>query len=140
MGGQEKKPRTRAGEWAVYAGIVVLAALGMALGRGLFQAPDVSTAAGILSDCLMVPGVFLAGIGGISFSASRGIYDPLSFAVRRFAVYSLFTGRRDKRPENYYEFKKQQEKKERKWSPAMLVTGLCALALSAVCLVVYAVA
>ena len=133
----ERENKSRLWQYAAYGGAALLCALTMAWARGAFAA-DMKTAFGLLSDGFMVSGLILAGLGGLSYAASKGAYDAFGYAFTRFSLHSLFTTRQTyRRPESFYEYKRQREEKHRPWSPAMLITGLCALALSALCLIGY---
>lgn len=116
-------------------------ALAVAGTRGLFSAADAKTAFGLLSDGLLAAGLFLAGAGGLGFAASKGAYDAFGYAFSRFSLHSLFTGPHTYRqPESFYEYVSQRRETRRPWSPVTLIAGLCALALSALCLGAYALA
>ena len=126
--------------YLVYGAAAVLAALCMALLRGVFSAPDGKTAAGIFSDCFLVPGIVLTGLGGLSYAASKGAYDALGYAFSRFSLHSLFATRKIyQEPETLYEYKKQRDEKGRSWSPAMVWCGLGSLLFSGLFLLLYAV-
>lgn len=125
---------------AVHGGIMALAVLVIALARGAFQAQSLKEAAGILSDSCLIPGVLLAGAGGLGYAASKGAYDSLGYMFSRFSLHSLLPARTsEKRPASLYEYKQEKDQKGRRWTPDVLLTGLCALALSAVFLVMYSV-
>ena len=136
----EREKKSRPWHYAAYGGAALLCALIMAWARGAFSA-DMKTAFGLLSDGLMVSGMILAGIGGLSYAASKGAYDAFGYAFSRFSLHSLFTTRQTyKSPESFYEYKSQKNENRRPWSPVLLITGLGALALSGLCLVGYALA
>ncbi len=133
--------RSRLLQYAVPGGAALLCALIVAWARGVFAAADAQTVFGLLSDGFMVPGLLLAGAGGLSFAASKGAYDAFGYAFSRFSLHSLFTTRQTYRdPESFYEYKVQRNENRRPWSPVLLITGLCALVLSGLCLVGYALA
>lgn len=136
----ERENKSRLWQYAAYGGAALVCALIMAWARGAFSA-DSQTAFGLLSDGFMVPGLILAGVGGLGYAASKGAYDAFGYAFSRFSLHSLFTTRQTYRiPESFYEYKCQKDENRRPWSPAALITGLCALALSGLCLIGYAAA
>ncbi len=136
----ERENKSRLWQYAVYGGAALACALIMAWARGAFSA-DIQGAFGLLSDGFMVSGLILAGIGALGYAASKGAYDAFGYAFSRFSLHSLFTTRQTYRtPESFYEYKQQREEGRRPWSPVMLITGLCALALSGLCLIGYAIA
>ena len=135
-----RENKSRLWQYAAYGGAALVCAVIMAWARGAFSA-DRQTAFALLSDGFMVPGLILAGIGGLGYAASKGAYDAFGYAFSRFSLHSLFTTRQTYRiPESFYEYKCQKDENRRPWSPAALITGLCALALSGLCLIGYAAA
>lgn len=134
----EQENKSRPWHYAVYGGAALLCALIVAWARGAFSA-DVQTALGLLSDGFLVSGLILAGVGGLGYAASKGAYDAFGYAFTRFSLHSLFTTRQTYRqPESFYEYKQEKDQNRRPWSPVMLITGLCALGLSGLCLIGYA--
>ena len=108
--------------------------------RGVFQAGDMKQAACILSDSFLIPGVIMAGIGGLGFIASKGTFDAFTFMFSRFSLHSLFPSHRFlDRKETLYDYKCRKEKTGRKWSPEFLYAGLTALGFSFLFLGLYAV-
>ena len=135
----ERENKSRLWQYAAYGGAALLCALTMAWARGAFTA-DMKTAFGLLSDGFMVSGLILAGMGGLSYAASKGAYDAFGYAFTRFSLHSLFTTRQTYRePESLYEYKRQRREQARPWSPVTLYSGLAGLALSGLCLLLYAV-
>ena len=136
----ERENKSRLWQYAAFGGAALACALIMAWARGAFAA-DMKTFFGLLSDGFMVPGLLLAGAGGLSYAASKGAYDAFGYAFSRFSLHSLFTTRQTYRiPESFYEYKSQRNENRRPWSPVPLIIGLCALALSGLCLIGYAAA
>ena len=135
-----RENKSRPWHYVLYGGATLVCALIMAWARGAFSA-DRQTAFGLLSDGFMVSGLILAGVGGLGYAASKGAYDAFGYAFSRFSLHSLFTTRQTYRiPESFYEYKCQKDENRRPWSPAALITGLCALAISGLCLIGYAAA
>ena len=88
-----------------------------------------------LANCFTIPGVLLAGVGGISWAAKFGTFDMLGYGSRSFfgifippLAYDL--------PKNFYEYRKAKEEKGRKWFAELFLTGLIFLALGLVFTVV----
>ena len=127
--------------WGFWGGAALVAVLLIAYFRGAFSASDVKEAFGTLSDSCLIVGVMLSGVGGLDFAASRGAYDSLGYVVSRFSLHSLLpTGKKDAKADTLYDYKTQKDRKGRTWSPPILVSGLAALAMSAVFLALYAAA
>ena len=107
--------------------------------RGVFRAESLKQAAGILSDSFLIPGIILAGSGGLGFIASKGTFDVFSYMFSRFSLHSIFPSHTThERNETLYDYKCRKEKNGRNWSPATLYAGLLALGLSFLFLGLYA--
>lgn len=105
-----------------------------AVSEGLFWAESAADAVGMLSDSFVVPGVFLSGIGGLSWISSTGFFDIMSYGGS--ALIGMFT-RPAEPQERFYDYKVKKEENRKKWKAHYLVVGLICLAAGAVCLVVY---
>ncbi len=126
--------------YLICAAVILTAAICISWGRGLFSAPDLPSAFGALSDGFFVPGAAMIGVSGLRYAASKGAYDAFGYAFSRFSLHSLFTTRQTYRePESLYEYKRQRREQARPWSPVTLYSGLAGLALSGLCLLLYAV-
>lgn len=130
--------RARPAEYLICAGIILAAALAIALSRGLFSLGSRQEVFGTLSDSFAVPGLMMAGVGGISFMSTKGAYDLFGYALSRITLHELLPFRRTyERPGTLLEYKKQREEKGRRWLPAALQTGLGAVALGMMFLLLY---
>lgn len=137
---EDKRQDARANrvEYLICAGLLLAAALAMALIRGLFSLTDARLIFGQLSDCFAVPGLLMAGVGGLSYASAKGAYDLFGYAVSRITLHELLPFRRTyERPGTLLEYKKQKDEKGRRWLPAALYSGLAAVALGVVFLVLY---
>lgn len=119
---------------AVVIGIVLF--FYCAISRDLFEQSDRTVIMGILSDAFVVPGVFLAGCGGLSAVAYQG-----TFLFFRYAGNVLLSQiRHPKEPApSYYDYKVEREAHRKPWLRGWLFTGLIFLALGILCLIVYLV-
>lgn len=125
--------------YAVYVAVGLLLAVAVAGMRGLFKAPapdadgnvterttaDVMT---ILSDSFLVPGVLFAGIGGLSWAASKEAYDGLAYGMRTF-FRSLIPGK-TREHVSYYDYKKEKAENRKPWDAVSLIVGAGFLVLS----------
>ena len=110
----------------------------MAGRNDLLSQTDAKAVFGALSDCFLMPGVVIGGLGGFSWIASTGAYDILGYGGR--AAWERIGGIFGRQKENisYYDYK--QEKAEARGKPKiswLIVGGVC-IALSVLCLVIYA--
>ena len=114
----------------------LLAALAVALYRGVFTAGDPLDVYGGLSDAFFVPGILLVCFGLLAFAARGGVFDMISYGAR--SLWVLFTpfGKPEKH-QRYYEYKLEKEAKRGKPKPRTLILGLVFLALSGLCLILY---
>ena len=136
---EEREPiRSGRTEYVVCAALIAAAALCMALSRGLFSTTEAKAIFGLLSDCFAVPGMVMAGVGGLSYASAKGAYDVFGYAVSRITLHELMPFRRTyERPGTLLEYKEQKDEKGRRWLPAALYTGLAAIALGVIFLLLY---
>ncbi len=88
----------------------------------------------ILIDAFFVPGVLIAGVGLLVFSANQGTFDMLSYAFVK--LFDLF--RRDVLSGRYKNFVEYRESKEDRVHGVayLLIVGLAFIAVSCVLLLV----
>ena len=116
--------------------ISFLIAVFFALYRKIYEFVDLKTLMGTLSDSFLVPGVFIGGIGLISWVGRFGFFDMLAYGSRSFFghfIHSLS----DDLPKNFYEFKEKKDEKGRRWLKEFVIVGAACLLLSLVLLVIY---
>ena len=99
-----------------------------ALREGLFFATGTRSFFGILSDCFVVPGGILLGIGLLSFTASEGFFDMLTYSA-----YSLI---KPGEYEDFFEYKCRRSEKCIRYKGTVLI-GLCFFAIGAIFLAIY---
>ncbi len=80
---------------------------------GLFWASTAREVVGGLSDCFVVSGTLLSGVGGLLWISGRGGFDMLFYGAA-----SLVAG---KRREGFYEYRTRQEKKRAEYHRTLLV-------------------
>lgn len=76
----------------------------------------------LLSDCFTLPGALLMCCAAIGWIASFGLFDMLFYGTQTFLAYFI-KPIAEKRPPNFYEYKKQKEEKGRGWSVETLIVG-----------------
>ncbi|MDD6800272.1 MAG: DUF3899 domain-containing protein [Firmicutes bacterium] len=104
----------------------------------LFSQSGAKEIIGTLSDCFLIPGVMLAGAGGISWAAKFGTLDMLSFGFKSFFGHFIKSLSADM-PRTFYDYKTERAEKRKKWHSETLITGLVFIAVSVLLLVVYSV-
>lgn len=114
---------------------VVLAALCASL-KKLFVFTTVQNLFGILSDCFMLPGVLLAGVGALGWIGSLGFFDIMSYGAKSFFGIFIKSLAEDL-PHTFYDYRAQKDEKGRKWSKETIIVGLISLAISVLLLIVY---
>lgn len=94
---------------------------------------------GSICNCFTVPGVLFAGVGGLTFVSSQGVFDGLGYAFSTFGLHNIWFNRSklEERPKNYYEYKEKKNKKGRHWYPNLLFVGLGSLFIGVALTVVY---
>ena len=101
------------------------------------NASDREAFQGALCDGLTVPGVILTGLGLLRWVSDLGAFDGLSFGVRKAFGQVLREERRNRMPKTYYDFVSAREKKPRKSSRMLLITGGLFLAGAGIVLGIY---
>jgi len=85
------------------------------------------------SDALFIPGVLVAGVGGLMWIATTGFFDFLRYAAH--SIYVRFAPNKDVRElETFYDFKlaRSEAREKKPVSHAGLIVGLAAILLSLV--------
>ncbi len=87
----------------------------------------------MLCDAFTIPGMTLLMIGLLSWVASQGALDGLTYCVR-FAIFSLIPGKRVDRDEKYvdYVLRKREKRKEGKGFAFLFHSGLVTMAVALV--------
>lgn len=118
--------------------LCVAAVVAVMIWKGVFAQPDAKGVFGVLSDAFFIPGVIFAGVGGLSRLGALGAYDTFGYLFSRFSSHNLWvTGARRKKYDSLYDYKQKKDEKGRRWLPHVLWTGIGALVVSIVLLVVY---
>lgn len=135
--GKEKQRK-----WLRYVilSVVALAFAGMYIGsRDLSSLEGTAAIFALLSDGFLMPGALFAGIGGLSWVASKGLFDIFSFGASdlfgRFLPFNSVYRRGDK----FYDYKQEKAAKRRPWRADVLLVGVCCLVCSILCLLIYSV-
>ena len=123
--------------YGISAALLLAIAAAIAAWKNLFAAENAEAVFRILSDSFTVPGVVFAGIGGLSFVASKGGYDAFGYTFYNFALHNLFPTRHPKKYASLYDYKQEKNEKGRRWWPHLLWTGLGGLAVSLLFLILY---
>ena len=124
--------------YIVSISICVAAVVAVMIWKGVFTQPDAKSVFGVLSDAFFIPGVIFAGVGGLSRLGAWGAYDTFGYIFSRFSFHNIWvTGARRKKYDSLYDYKQKKNEKGRRWLPYVLWTGLGALVVSIVLLVMY---
>lgn len=102
-------------------------AVGVAAGRGLFTAPDRSTALAALCDGCFLSGVLFAGVGGLSWMAGQGAYDIFGYGAKSLVEHFNF---KKKSFESFYDYKQRKAAEQKPWLKECLLVGGVFLLLS----------
>ena len=102
--------------------------------REVFSQESLAELMGRISDCLVVAGVLLAGIGVLSWIKSKGAYDMMSYGID--SLIKPFTSRR-KEFEAFYDFKVRKAEERKPWLKEWLAVGLGTLLLALIFLALY---
>lgn len=102
------------------------------------MAQDSREACRFLSDCFIIPGVLLAGVGAISWAGREGLFDMLAYGGKTFLGLfsrSVASGL----PKSYYEYRQQKNSQGRRWLWRVLLVGGIFLAVGLLVFLFYAV-
>lgn len=109
-----------------------------ALSFELFSAGDIEELFKDLSDCFVITGIILSGVGAISWAGTEGAFDMLAYGCKTF--FGLFsTSYSKKLPKSFYDYKQERVEKNRPWLIQTLVVGLVALAVGLMLLIPYSI-
>ena len=118
----------------IIAAVVILVIY--ALSFELFNAGDMEELFKDLSDCFVITGIILSGVGAISWAGTEGAFDMLAYGCK--TVFGLFSSSYSKKlPKSFYDYKQEQIEKNRPWLKQTLVVGLAALAVGLLLLIPY---
>lgn len=118
----------------IIAAVVVLVLY--ALSFELFSAENMEELFKDLSDCFVVTGILLSGVGAISWAGTEGAFDMLAYGCKTF--FGLFsTSYSKKLPKSFYDYKQERMEKNRPWLKQTLVVGLIVLAVGLMLLIPY---
>ena len=118
----------------IIAAVVVLVLY--ALSFELFSAENMEELFKDLSDCFVVTGILLSGVGAISWAGTEGAFDMLAYGCKTFL--GLFSKSYSKKlPKSFYDYKQERMKKNRPWLKQTLVVGLIVLVVGLMLLIPY---
>ena len=139
-GGTREEPRkTQLSRKGLAASAIsaLLLALGTAWLRGIFEQATVKGVILVLSDSFLIPGAVFLAVAGLSWIATFGMFDIMSFGCSslfgRFIPFDSVY----RRQESYYDYKVKKDEKGRVWKLDMLLIGGIFFLLSVVMTVVY---
>lgn len=121
-------------QYGIYTGTALLMFAAGVFGQKVFQTAETKEIIRKLSDCFLLPGALLTGVGAMTGIASEGTFDMLSYGFYWFFWGMTHPG---KSPESFYEYKMQKAEGRKGWPVPMLVVGLVFLAVSIVLAVVF---
>lgn len=118
----------------IIAAVVILVIY--ALSFGLFGAGDMEELFKDLSDCFVITGIILSGVGAISWAGTEGTFDMLAYGCKTFL--GLFSASYSKKlPKSFYDYKQERTEISRPWLKRTLVVGLASLAVGVLLLIPY---
>lgn len=112
-------------------------AVGVLLSRGTFSATDSQTLLKDFSDAFFVPGVLITGMGALVFVSVQGVFDMMSFGVKKVLALVRSEEYRAKQPKTYYDYLKLQEERPRTAYGFLLRIGGVFLLLAVVLVVLH---
>lgn len=118
----------------IIAAVVIIVLCTFAL--ELYSAEDSEELFKDLSDCFVITGIVLSGVGAISWAGTEGAFDMLAYGCKTFL--GLFsTSYQKKLPRSFYDYKQQRVEMNRPWLKYTLVVGLITFAVGLLLLIPY---
>ncbi len=114
----------------IYAAVSAAIVLIIAALRGLFSSQNTQEVLRNLCDAFFIAGVLLAGVGLLTFAASKGAYDIFSYAGK--VIVMKFRPKQD--VPKYYDYVEEKNKNRKVWLKELAVCGGVCLLLSAILL------
>lgn len=120
--------------YGICVGVALIVFLIGIFSQGLFEKSSAKETVRVLSDSFLFPGVLLGGIGALSWIASEGTFDMLSYGFafcfsKLIHPHKSFMG--------FYEYKMEKSDKREGWLVPELIVGLLCIAVSAIFVVIY---
>lgn len=125
--------------WGALAAVEAAIAVMIARYQGLDGAQTLSMNARFLSDGCFVVGLVMTGVGLLTWVATTGFFDMLSYGVLYGvrAFVGLFGGNRKPNDQTFYNYKAAKDEKRGTAQYAILISGLVFIALSVGFLMMY---
>ena len=118
----------------------VIAVIICAFYEGLGEQESLKDVIRVLSDMFLIPAMFFAGFGALSYASSEGTYDMLGYIVSNFSLHHIIPGMRPKEKyESFYEYKEAKKQKDKVWLSHVFFVGLAGLVISLILVLVYSV-
>ena len=90
-------------KYFITVGVGLLIALIVAISKDLFTQTRPAIIFQILSDCFLVSGVVIAGIGLLLFVSNEGVFDGLSYGFK--VLFQMFKKHPTPIKESYYDYR-----------------------------------
>ena len=122
-------------KYAITAVVGVLFALGIMMGKEVFNQTDLKTIYHIVSDSFFASGVIIAGIGLLVFASNEGTFDGIAYALKAF--FNIFKRDPEKKFASYYDYRAAKAQYK---APCgfILIVGACLIAVAVVMYILYA--
>ena len=114
----------------IYAAVSAAIMLAIAALRGLFASQDTQEAMRILCDAFFIAGVLFAGVGLLTWAASKGAYDIFSYAGK--VIIMKFRPKED--IPKYYDYVQEKNQSRKVWLKELAICGAICLVLSGILL------
>ena len=110
----------------IYAAVCAAIVLIIAALRGLFSSQNTQEAMRILCDAFFIAGVLFAGVGLLTWAASKGAYDIFSYAGK--VIILKFRPKED--IPKYYDYVQEKNQSRKVWLKELAVCGAICLVLA----------
>ena len=110
----------------IYAAVSAAIVLAIAALKGLFTSTETQETLRILCDAFFIAGVLFAGVGLLTWAASKGAYDIFSYAGK--VIIMKFRPKED--IPKYYDYVQEKNQGRKVWLKELAVCGAVCLAVA----------
>lgn len=113
--------------YLITAGVGLVIALSVSFVKSLYWLEDITDIMQALSDCFVVPGLFLILFGLLVVCSNGGTFDMLGFGTKKvISVFKRHPSEKDR--ESFYEYRNRKQESKRSFG-YLIIVGVVFLAI-----------
>ena len=121
-------------KYFITVGVGLVLALIVANAKDLFAQTGLSVIYQILSDCFLIPGVVIAGMGLLLFASNEGVFDGISYGFK--VIAQMFKRKPTPVKQSYFEYREEKGRNKLTFG-FLLICGAAFFAVSIIFLILY---